>query len=531
MVIPVNVKNVEIAQQINDNKIEKTVKEKIDFVEIAYKFVDEQPMYFDKAGLWWMWDEKKWIMCDETDILHSVINAFNWVGVTNQGVKSQFMTALKIVARTFPIKIPEYTLILTESGIYNIITEELSEAKPEYFFTNYIPHKIGNIIECQSIDMLLKEWVGEENIEKLYDIMAYCLLRNYNIHRIFFLLGQGSNGKGSFIRLLIKLLGQDNCTSFGLKRLSDDKFQAAKLYQKLIAVATEIDYDILENTSLTKAISGGDPISCEFKNHTPFDFFNYAKIFIATNSIPATKDRTEGFYRRMEIIDFPNRFADGKEITEKIDEDVFETLLYKLLKRLPRIVEEGNIIGDLKLEEKTKRYEAKSNPIKLFIESYCQKKYDEYIIMTQFFQRFSAWCSQNGYRKYNKSEVYGLLDLIGYERGYHKFRGEEKEWGARCVEGLCWKENVSDVSDVSLLTTLSPYIRKEHEYHETSETSETNIEKLKEWMKNDMFYFQNLIGVIADIYKCDDQQAEVILNDLVQKSILFEPQSGRYKVL
>ncbi|KKK82765.1 hypothetical protein LCGC14_2800130, partial [marine sediment metagenome] len=46
----------------------------------------------------------------------------------------------------------------------------------------------------------------------------------------------------------------------------------------------------------------------EFKGKDIFDFRNYAKLIMATNSLPPTGDKTEGFYRRWKIIDFPKQF-------------------------------------------------------------------------------------------------------------------------------------------------------------------------------------------------------------------------------
>ena len=57
----------------------------------------------------------------------------------------------------------------------------------------------------------------------------------------------------------------------------------------------------------------------------PFDDINYAKLIIATNNLPATTDKTMGFYRRWMIIDFQSIFR-SKDILKDIPEEEYSYL-------------------------------------------------------------------------------------------------------------------------------------------------------------------------------------------------------------
>jgi len=61
---------------------------------------------------------------------------------------------------------------------------------------------------------------------------------------------------------------------------------------------------ILTTTSILKKLVGGDVIGFEKKGKDPFDEYNYAKIIIASNSLPSTEDTSDGFMRRWHIIVF-----------------------------------------------------------------------------------------------------------------------------------------------------------------------------------------------------------------------------------
>jgi len=79
-------------------------------------------------------------------------------------------------------------------------------------------------------------------------------------------------------------------------------------------------------------LTGGDKIGFEKKNKDPFDDYNYAKMIIASNSLPISQDTSDGFYRRWLIVDFPNEFEEGIDILGTIPEQEYNNLALKITK-------------------------------------------------------------------------------------------------------------------------------------------------------------------------------------------------------
>ena len=94
---------------------------------------------------------------------------------------------------------------------------------------------------------------------------------------------------------------------------------------------------------MLKLLTGGDTISGEFKGRDPFDFVNTAKIIIATNGLPVTTDRSEGFYRRWCLIEFKNKFCDGKDIIDNVPEIEYQNFCRKAVRLLKNIMESGKL--------------------------------------------------------------------------------------------------------------------------------------------------------------------------------------------
>jgi len=169
-------------------------------------------------------------------------------------IKSGIIEALKKYGRKHKPKEIKPTWIQFKKQIYDIENDNSFEATPEYFVTNPIPWKVGDSEDTPIIDKYLNEWVGETYSQLLYEFLAYNTCIDKFMQRIFAFCGGGSNGKGTFIKLNYKFLGEDNCVSSEIKNLSDDKFEAAVLYRKLLCVMGEVSHSDLKNTNQIKRL-------------------------------------------------------------------------------------------------------------------------------------------------------------------------------------------------------------------------------------------------------------------------------------
>jgi len=146
----------------------------------------------------------------------------------------------------------------------------------------------------------------------------------------------------------------------------------------------ETNFNILENSSILKKLVGGDKIGYEVKGAGLFDDFNYAKIIIASNSLPSSEDTSEGFYRRWHIIDFPNEFPEGKDITLDIPEIEYNNLAKKVTEILPKLLSKAQFSNQGTIEQRKAKYIMASNPLPFFIEKYCYLNSIGYIRYSNF---------------------------------------------------------------------------------------------------------------------------------------------------
>lgn len=367
----------------------------------AEQFCKIQPLFYDKTGLFWLWDlqDKYWKSVDDVEILNTINNSFK-IDVISSKARNEILNSLKQIGRKNIPQSMSNDLIQFKNGLVQVRhPNELLEPSSSYFITNPIPWNIGKSDSTPIIDKIFKEWVGDEYAPLLYEILAYCMLPDYPLHRIFCLVGNGMNGKSCFLNLLRKLIGNNNITVTELDTLLTSRFEVTRLHKKLACIMGETNFVEMDKTSVLKKLSGGDLIGFEYKGKTPFEDRNYAKIIIATNNLPSTSDKTQGFYRRWIIIDFPNSFNEKKDILSEIPEDEYPNLIRKCVNILKDVLEKREFTLEGTIEERTKRFEDRSNPFDKFWQECVVEDSTKHITKRNFFETLNHWCKEKRFRE------------------------------------------------------------------------------------------------------------------------------------
>lgn len=120
--------------------------------------------------------------------------------------------------------------------------------------------------------------------------------------------GPGSNGKSVLASLISDLFGAER-TSHLAPQAMKERFSRAQLFGAAVNVVSEMpERDLLESDTL-KAMISGDAIMVENKNEKPFRMIPRAAHFFAANTLPASRDRSHGLWRRLVPIEFHHIFT------------------------------------------------------------------------------------------------------------------------------------------------------------------------------------------------------------------------------
>jgi len=452
----------------DDYNFEKAVTTFTDYLDMADQFLKKQPCFYTKDKLWWAWnfETKSWDMIDKIDLVNAVSKEVYGLRIFEQKQQTEIVNALTMRARK---KIPEdapKTWVQFKDKIIDITNGEEYSPSPKYFVTNPLAYPIGDSEETPTFDKLFVEWVGEKWKPTLYEILAYCCLPNYPIHRVFCLSGEGRNGKSSFLKIVSKLIGNNNVCSTDMDILISNRFESSKLYRKLVCEMGEINSTIFKRTSRLKKLIGDDLMGFEFKGKGGFDDYNYAKLIIATNKLPESADKTTGFYAKWLIIDFPNQFKEKVDIVGTIPEEEYNCLARKCVGILKGLLESASFTNEGSYKERENRYEERSSSITEFIRKYCVDSAQGRTPFFQLYKEYVAFCSERGLRIPTKTEVSRLLTAKGYVQCTMPWKlNDGKETTVKGREGIVLIEEDGTVYPEGSETGINAYADVEQEVH------------------------------------------------------------------
>jgi putative DNA primase/helicase len=200
-----------------------------------------------------------------------------------------------------------------QNGLYDLIKYRLVPHSPKIFTTNLLPYDYDPSAECPRFLQYLNEvFIGDvETIDFIQEAVGYAFYKAMPIPAIFFLIGEGSNGKSVFTETLTNLCGPENASSISLNLLSKE-YYLLDLFGKMINVSSETPKNRMINTDLVKAVVAGDWVAGREPYKGPCKFKPFAKHFLAMNEIPTIDDTSHGMWRRVYIIEFPKMFSEDE---------------------------------------------------------------------------------------------------------------------------------------------------------------------------------------------------------------------------
>lgn len=351
----------------------------------------------------------------------------------------------------------EQQYIPLANGVYDLQTKELLPYSQDFRFLNVLAVEYRPEAVCPNFEKFLdgicidSEGQPDAAMRKaIIQLFAYCLWRGYPIQKIFFLIGGGANGKGVLLGTLQAFLGNENVANRSILSLGDNRFAGADLYRKYANISNELTVDELKNVDLIKSLcSGTDYVSAERKFQQPFNFKNYAKIVIATNAPPKTNDATDGFFRRLNLIQFSKQFIgtdDNRSLPNLLKESSeLSGILNLALRELEAWLLDGEIgpnsemANEKSIAEVRELYERLADSIAAYRYDALDMTGEEedYITKDRIFMEYRDYCKVKKIAAHNEAKFWKEFRAYTLGMVQDKRMGENK---IRCLTGLKFKD-------------------------------------------------------------------------------------------
>jgi putative DNA primase/helicase len=133
----------------------------------------------------------------------------------------------------------------------DIRTRTLRPHTPEFYSTVQLPVRFDPGACCPAWDNFVAEVFPADSEAIAWEIVAWLMTPENSIQKAVLLLGEGSNGKSTYLRACVAFLGKTNTAALSLHKLEQDKFAAARLMGKLANICPDLPTSHLSSTSMS----------------------------------------------------------------------------------------------------------------------------------------------------------------------------------------------------------------------------------------------------------------------------------------
>ena len=307
-------------------------------------------------------------------------------------------------------------LIAFKNGIYNISTDEMLDFNPKYIITNKIPWNYNPNVYSDLMDNTLNEFACNDTGTRILidELIGYILFDKNELGKSFIIIGDKANGKSTFLKLLIHMVGKNNCSALSLDDIVKSRFRVYQVAGKLLNVGDDIGNGYIPEAEILRKLITGDIITAEQKGKNPIEFYCYAKFIFSTNDIPRIKDPTGATARRIIIIPFRNKFDitnanyDPYFLDKIKSKECMEYLIIVGLKGLKRVLKNKRFSETQDTQKLLKEFNKNNNPILEYID-FLENDHEPPIKLNQLINQYPCMKILNGFYEFpNKERLIGF---------------------------------------------------------------------------------------------------------------------------
>ncbi|MGH3484741.1 MAG: phage/plasmid primase, P4 family [Nocardioidaceae bacterium] len=311
---------------------------------------------------------------------------------------------------------PITEVINFRNGLYLWKADLLREHTPDVLSTVQLGVDYDPDAGCPEFDKFLAGVIPKDMIGRAWELIGYLMYSGNPLHKAVMLTGTGRNGKGTFLRVLVALLGQRNVTSVSLQDLVGTRFSTASLFGKIANIAGDIDGTYLENTATFKAVTGQDLISAEHKGRDRFDFTPWAVPMFSANKIPASADVTVGYLSRWLVVNFPHDFTgrEDRHLDERLHtKDELAGVAAKAMPAMRRLMERGDFDLPKSGMNALDDFKRRVDQVRTWVNECTELNVDHpFIARTTLYRTYKDWAARDGNKAVKAAEFYDRLGSI-----------------------------------------------------------------------------------------------------------------------
>lgn len=259
--------------------------------------------------------------------------------------------------------------------------------------------------------------------------VGYTLTGLTSEQKLFFLWGNGANGKSTFVDVIAEILGTyaTQADAGLLTGSSEHPTQLASLRGARLVVADETGQGKKLAEQRVKAITGGKTIKARYMRQDYFEFTPRFKLWITGNHKPEILGSDHGIWRRLKLVPFAQTLTDDNRILGYDDILIGEGAGI-LNWALEGLAEWRNVesLGDAEIVVRaTREYRGEEDVIGQWLDDNCTLgPPSTYTVASSLYENYRWWALQGGFQPLSSTGLGRELAARGYERDVVKLDGK-----------------------------------------------------------------------------------------------------------
>jgi putative DNA primase/helicase len=323
-------------------------------------------------------------------------------------------------------------LLNVRNGTLDLRTGQLREHRREDYLTKLVPVEYDLAASCPNWGRFLQRIMdgNADLIAYLRRVIGYALTGDVTEQCLWFLHGEGQNGKSTFLGTILALTGDYGIQAVPellMQRVHDQHpTERADLFGRRFVATIETDEGKRMAESLMKQMTGGDQIRARWMKKDFFEFSPAHKLFLAANHKPTVRGTDFAVWRRIKLVPFTVTIPDDekdKQLPAKLKAELPGILTWAVRGCLEW---RRNGLGEPdEVRQATADYQAEQDTLTGFIQECCFRHQEARCKASALFSAYQEWSGD----KFMTPKAFGMkVKAKGYESsktngGYMYFHG------------------------------------------------------------------------------------------------------------
>jgi putative DNA primase/helicase len=306
-----------------------------DFIAIQFsrlhsdrlKYCHDRGGWYEWTGTYWRYERTR-LAFDWARSLCRKLNADELkISIAKSATASaveKFAQADRAFAVTSEIWDGDPWLLGTPAGTIDLRTGELLPPRPEDCITKQVLVAPSFQAPTRWLAFLNETTRGDAGLIRfLWQMAGMCLTGSTREHALFFIYGDGGNGKSVFLNALVNILNDYACTAsmdtFTASKYERHSTELAMLRGARLVTANETEEGKAWAESRIMDLTGGTPISARFMRRDFFTFLPQFKLIFVGNHQPVLRNVNDAAKRRFNMLPFLFKPAEpDRELESKL---------------------------------------------------------------------------------------------------------------------------------------------------------------------------------------------------------------------